>query len=99
MNDSFYANPRAAADQAFDRARHKAFLENVISHLRGQPADLLPFDIIRSIIGPTSSRDLGLQQIPLDKIVGSVGKYQEFSRSFLPRLVRNKERWKGVFAT
>jgi hypothetical protein len=99
MNNSFYPNPRVAADQAFDRARHKAFLENVVSHLRGRPTDLLPFDIIRSIIGPTSSRDLGLQQIPLDKIVGSVGKYQEFSRSFLPRLARDKERWKGVFAT
>jgi uncharacterized ParB-like nuclease family protein len=59
---------------------------------------LLPFDAVRSIIGPTSSRDLGLQQIPLDKIVGSVGKYQEFNRSFLPRLAKNKARWKGVYA-
>jgi hypothetical protein len=50
-----------------------------------------------SILGLVSSHDLGLQQIPLDRIVGSVGKYQEFSRSFLPRLTRNKERWKGVF--
>ena len=99
MNDSFYANPRAAADLAFDRARHKAFLENVVSHLRGRPTDLLPFYAVRDIIGPTSTRDLGLQQIPLDKIVGSVGKYQEFNRSFLPRLAKNKERWKGVFAT
>jgi len=99
MGDSFFANPLVVADQAFDRARHKAFLENVISHLRGRPTDLLPFDVIRGIIGPTSSRDLGLQQIPLDKIVGSVGKYQEFSRSFLPRLSQDKDRWKGVFAT
>lgn len=97
MSNSYYPNPRVAADQAFDRARQKAFLENVVSHLRGRSADLLPFDIIRSILGLVSSHDLGLQQIPLDRIVGSVGKYQEFSRSFLPRLTRNKERWKGVF--
>jgi hypothetical protein len=99
MNDSFYPNPRVVADQAFDRARQKAFLENVVSHLRGRPTDLLPFETVRRILGPVSSRDLGLQQIPLDKIVGSVGKYQEFSRSFLPRFAKDKERWKGVFAT
>ena len=98
MNESFYANPRVAADQAFDRARRKEFLESVIAHLRGQPTDLLPYDTIRSILGLASSRDLGMQQIPLDKIVGSVGKYQEFSRSFLPRLAQDRERWKSVFA-
>jgi hypothetical protein len=87
------------ADQAFDRALQKAFLENVVSHLRGQPTDLLSFDAVRGVIGPTSSRDLGLQQIPIDRIVGSVGKYQEFSRSFLPRLAQDRDRWKGVFAS
>lgn len=99
MSDSFYLNHRATAEQAFDRARQKAFLENVVSHLRGQPTDLLPFDTIRSTLGLAASRDVGLQQIPIDRIVGSVGKYQEFSRSFLPRLTRDRERWKGVFAT
>jgi len=99
MTDSFYSNPRVAADQAFDRAYQKAFLENVVSHLRGRPTDLLPFDTVRSMLGLVSSRDLGLQEVPLDKIVGSVGKYQEFTRSFLPRLAQDRERWKGVFAT
>jgi hypothetical protein len=99
MGDSLYINPRTEAEQAFDRARHKAFLENVVSHLRGQPTDLLSFDAVRGILGLNTRRDLGLQQIPIDRIVGSVGKYQEFSRSFLPRLAQDRERWKGVFAT
>jgi hypothetical protein len=99
MSDSFYANPQLAADHAFDHARQKAFLENVVSHLRGRSTTLLPFEVIRSIIGPTSSHELGLQQIPIDRIVGSVGKYQEFSRTFLPRLARDRARWKGVFVS
>ncbi|NJN55589.1 MAG: hypothetical protein HC804_13060 [Anaerolineae bacterium] len=38
----------------------------------------------------------GLQDIPLDKIVGSVGRYKEFTRSFLPRQDNSEQRWAQV---
>jgi hypothetical protein len=97
MSESYSANPRVVADQAFDRARQKVFLENVVSRLRDQPTDLLSYDAVRDILGLISQRDIGLHQIPIDRIVGSVGKYREFSRNFLPLLAQNKERWKGVY--
>jgi hypothetical protein len=31
--------------------------------------------------------------VPVDKIVGSVGRYRDFTRSFLPRASANPERW------
>ncbi|HEY3474269.1 MAG TPA: universal stress protein, partial [Anaerolineales bacterium] len=40
----------------------------------------------------------GLQNIPLDAIVGSVGRYTDFTRTFLPRRAEDQERWTGVRA-
>ncbi|MCJ7622612.1 MAG: hypothetical protein MUO76_03845 [Anaerolineaceae bacterium] len=38
----------------------------------------------------------GLQEVPLDLIVGSVGRYQDFTRTFLPRSDGLRERWAAV---
>lgn len=38
----------------------------------------------------------GLQQIDVDKVVGSVGRYREFTRSFLPKDKRVASRWRQV---
>ena len=37
-----------------------------------------------------------MQEIPLDAIVGSVGRYADFTRSFLPRSDDMEERWARV---
>ena len=34
--------------------------------------------------------------VPLDSIVGSVGRYEDFTRDFLPRRDSDKERWARV---
>ncbi len=41
---------------------------------------------------------IGTRQIPLDAIVGSVGRYQDFTRTFLPRLENDEDRWVSVGA-
>ena len=38
----------------------------------------------------------GVRQIPIDAIVGSVGRYTDFTRTFLPRRANYRERWAGV---
>ena len=42
---------------------------------------------------PTGMVERGLQEIPLDAIVGSVGRYEDFTRSFLPKRDSDAERW------
>ena len=39
---------------------------------------------------------IGVQTIPLDAIVGSVGRYADFTRQFLPRQDSDQERWVTV---
>lgn len=89
---------RLEAEQIFERARTQAVLERVISQLRGQPTDLLPFELVKDKLHLLPSSDRGLHEIPLERIVGSEGRYHEFTRSFLPRKAYMRERWKQVYA-
>jgi nucleotide-binding universal stress UspA family protein len=98
MRDESNAYWMAAAEQRFDRARRQAFLESVIGQLRGQPTSLLPFDDVRDSLGLVPAGDRGVHEIPLTSIVGSVGRYHEFTRSFLPRDDSIRERWKRIYA-
>jgi len=80
----------------FRRARRRAAIEQVMARLRGRSVDLLPFDEVRGKLKGRVARPLGLQEIPLNAIVGSVGRYVDFTRSFLPRRDSDEERWARV---
>jgi nucleotide-binding universal stress UspA family protein len=88
----------AAGERRFAVAHRRAFIEGVIGQLRGRPTDLLPFEEVKAKLGLRSSSERGLHDIPLDQIVGSVGRYREFTRSFLPRDPHIRERWRRVYA-
>nr|WP_290666461.1 universal stress protein [Ardenticatena sp.] len=82
----------------FRRARRKAALEQLLARFRGQTSNLLPYEQVRDALQLDESfgRSLGLQEIPLDAIVGSVGRYTDFTRSFLPLHDSMADRWAHV---
>ena len=71
-------------------------MESLVSRLSGQPVDLLSFNDVISKLGVAGQSHVGIRQIPLDAIVGSVGRYQDFTRTFLPRLEQDEDRWVSV---
>lgn len=87
-----------SARDDFREARRRAAIEQVMANLRGAPIELLNFDLVARHLVPTSMDELGLQDIPLDAIVGSVGRYQDFTRKFWPKSDDDRERWLGVKA-
>lgn len=87
---------RSQAAQNFDRAHRWAFLQDLLSVVRYQPTDLLPFDVVRETLRLETRSHLGVQLIPLDNIVGSVGRYEDFTRTFLPRRTATRPRWENV---
>lgn len=89
---------QSEARRDFQKARMKAFWQEVWSLLTGKSIDLLRFEEVRQRLNLQNERSLGIQNIPLDKIVGSVGRYNDFSRSFLPRKSVNEHRWQQVSA-
>lgn len=86
----------ASAVQDFRAARRKAALQDVIARLTGKPGDLLAYDEVVHLLDTETMARRGLQDIPLDAIVGSVGRYTDFTRTFLPRRDIDQERWTQI---
>ena len=80
----------------FDNARQAAVIEDLLGFLKGRPVDLLPFDQVREGLWLKHVVDRGLQEVPLDAIVGSLGRAREFNRAFLPRDDALRSRWELV---
>ena len=85
------------ADQ-FHRARRQAAVESLLARLSGQSTDLLSYDEVADKLRVSGQSPGGLRQIPLSAIVGSVGRYQDFTRTFLPRSQADEDRWVSVGA-
>ena len=85
-----------SAVQDFYRARNQADLKVMLARFTGQTTQLLSFDEVRQKLGLQGSTERGIKDIPLDSIVGSVGRYTDFTRDFLPRRDINPQRWARV---
>ena len=91
--------PSADAQFDFSRARRRRALARLSARLRREPDDvnhILPFEEVAQALGRTGERRLGLQLIPLDSIVGTVDRSQEFDRSFRPTSPRVRDRWQRI---
>lgn len=83
---------------AFQSARVRAFWDDVLALVRGKPAELLSFEDIRARLRLREENYRGLQDVPLDQIAGSVGRYREFTSKYLPKENKMQERWSRVYA-
>ncbi len=95
---SDYSIDYSIAIRDFQEARRRAALQEVMARLTRRSIDLLPFEEVRKRLQAESGLDKGLQEIPLDSIVGSVGRYSDFTRTFLPRQETDQDRWARVKA-
>lgn len=97
MTDDY--NPYASEQTTrldFDRAHLKSFWREISSWITRSSNDLLPFDEVRRVITLRGQHDLGIREIPLDHIVGSVNRSNDFDRAFLPRVTNTRERWMSI---
>jgi nucleotide-binding universal stress UspA family protein len=85
-----------AAVGDFRSARRHAMLEKIASRLSGKSADLLSYEEVRDKLRITGRKAQELREIPLKAIVGSVGRYADFTRSFLPEHTVDEKRWAGI---
>jgi len=93
------ANPFQLQNKArwdFEKARNKAFFSRLVKRLFTQNDELLRFDEVKHLLGPHGMAYRGVKSIPLDKIVGSEGRYQDFDTNFLPLHEHNRHRWENI---
>lgn len=87
---------RNAAISDFNTAHRKASLKSVVAQLTGQDINLLSYDEVLKRLRLKGQVERGREEIPLDKIIGSVGRYTDFTRDFLPRKASDSSRWVTV---
>ncbi|HUI88592.1 MAG TPA: hypothetical protein VLX61_07675 [Anaerolineales bacterium] len=87
-------NSRVRAD--FSRARFKAFLNRAFAALSGQPTTLLDYDEIKQSLHIGGPIYRGIQTVRVDQIAGSLNRYHEFDRAFLPAERQLAARWQNI---
>lgn len=86
----------STAVRDFRRARQQAALQEILARLTGRSSGLLNFEEVRRRVRATGVESKTLREIPVDAIVGSVGRYADFTRTFLPRRNSDEERWARI---
>ncbi len=94
FNGSDYRN----ALQDFTDARLKASMQEVLARLTGKSNELLSYEDVAQKLRLSGRSERGVREIPLEAIVGSVGRYTDFTRTFLPRNPQDQDRWARVKA-
>jgi hypothetical protein len=86
-----------AAAQRFERARSRNFVRTLLRLFSQKPDEtLLSFDQVNEVLRSRQEIDRGTQIIPISSIVGSVGRYRDFDRAFLPLSGADEARWKRL---
>jgi hypothetical protein len=92
MSDSI--SEQARAD--FQQARFRAFLNRIWAALSGQPTTLLSYDEIKEKLHIGGPIYRGVKTVRVDQIAGSLNRYHEFDRVFLPASDKLEQRWTSV---
>ena len=93
-----YVNMEEQVDFDFTRARHKAFLRRVRARVFGDSGStrMHSLEDASSRIGAFNRVRLGRRVVAVEKIVGSVGRFRDFDRGFLPTRQSLETKWKRV---
>ncbi|MCJ7722644.1 MAG: hypothetical protein MUP03_00780 [Anaerolineales bacterium] len=89
MSDELSARVRAD----YSRARTKAFMNNIKAVLSGRSNTLLSFDAIKEKLHIGGPIYRGLLTVRIDQIVGSLDRYEQFDKAFLPKQDLTSDRW------
>jgi hypothetical protein len=88
------AKQQAAED--FSRARGRAILSQIQHFLNTDRDKLLSFNDVKEILKPKNQSYRGMEQVPVNLIVGSEGRYRDFNKYFLPKSEHLRSRWESI---
>lgn len=88
-----------SALEDFNKLHRRAALERLWNGVTGKSNELLSYEEVSRQLKITGRSASGIQDVPLDAIVGSVGRYNDFTRNFLPKHGSSQDRWARVRAS
>ncbi len=94
MTNNTYINQKASDD--FNKAKSKATIHSILGALTPEKQRLLSLEDVKKLVKPKSETYLGMKTVPLKLIVGSEGRYKDFTKAFLPKKEFSRSRWENV---
>ena len=80
----------------FNRARNKALINELQNFLTPDKKKLLSFHDVKKILKPQNEVYVGMRSVPINKIIGSEGRYRDFDNHFLPKSGYLRQRWERI---
>lgn len=87
---------QSMARSDFGKLRTRETIARILSLLKVQRDEMLSLGDVRTLLRPDSETYRGMRTVPIEKIVGSEGRYKDFNREFLPRHDKLMRRWMRV---
>jgi hypothetical protein len=97
MSTAYAYNFRSAARDDFDRISHKAALNRLTAAFSGKNNSLPSFNDLDSYMPASGRSCLRTWQVPVARIVGSVGRSRDFDRAFQPVQKHTRPRWESIY--
>jgi hypothetical protein len=73
---------KQSAVNDFRQAHQQAALQQIMARLTGRSAELLSYEDVLNKLKLTGRSTRGVQTIPVEAVVGTVGRYTDFTRTF-----------------
>ena len=86
----------AQSEEDFNKAHTKAFINEIQHLLSPEEASLISLNDVKQMIKSNAETYIGMKVIPIDKIIGSEGRYKDFDNRFFPKSTHLKNRWHHV---
>lgn len=86
----------AQSEDDFNKAHTRAFINEIQHLLSPEEATLISLNDVKQMIKSNAETYIGMKTIPIDKIIGSEGRYKDFDNNFFPKSSHLKNRWQHV---
>lgn len=83
-------------NEDFAKARNKALFNEIQHFLNPEETTLISFSDIKKMLKPDNETYLGMKTVPVNQIVGSESRYQDFDNRFFPKKMHLKTRWEHI---
>ena len=80
----------------FNNVRFRSFFKSIYTLLKKEDDCLPSLHDIVDITKAKNERYIGLREIPLDNIIGSEGRYEDFNKNFFPKNDALEPRWSAI---
>lgn len=84
------------AQEEFSKAIKKARFQTLLSRLQLERTELLSFYDIKELVKPKQQNYRGVKPIPISQIIGSEGRFNDFTNAFYPKKYMLKGRWASI---